>query len=196
MLADPVVQEMTHGQWLFEAQALRKKEEDALKGRDELVSAVFKASHRAFRETLIALLGLFIGAKRKRRPVEDDATTDLDEDVSDDASDVEEVAAEEEEVRTPFLPLVYYLARPDMLNDMLAEDAEDRAAEEAAEDKNLDLLNEQLMSLEEGDLEPLLTGQLSNDPYERWASPQMQQMLKELGVEVTDKPISELFKDM
>lgn len=148
---------MNHAQWLFEAFALRKKDELEAKQRSQLAQAVYRESVRAFRETLIHLLGLNIGAGKPN----DEADT------------------------TPFIPFLLTFGRHDVVEELMARDAEERLTENALDNEGIDELNMGLSKLEMGDLEPLLfSGANSDDPFERWRSPEHQRLLRDIGIDV------------
>lgn len=155
---------MTQAQWLFEAMALSKKE----KAQREFALELFKQGTLTLRTTLIRLLGLDVGV-----------------DVVDDA----EYKESHPDAPTPFVPLSMYTGRPEFLKVMLERQEEYREAEVARQSgrtADLDKLNEALMNLDVGDLEPIFSGHNSADPFERWNSPETQQMLRDLGISVVE----------
>lgn len=149
---------MSHIQWVFEGLALRKKEREERKERMQLVSSVFNESIKAFREIVISLLGLNVGAGTR-----------------------------DEGELSPYIPLINYVAKPELLKAMLDSDAKAEASKSALKDESLDELNKNFMEdFDAGDLEPIFSGILSEDPFERWSSPEHQQDLMNAGVEVLE----------
>lgn len=152
---------MNHAQWLYEATILRQKEERDL----DRVREVFKAGANAFREGLVHLLGLNIGAGNP------------------------EILENGEKGSSPFVPLIAFCGRPEVVDEMLKKHAEHQATNgegggPSANNDALGVLNDSLMDLDIGDLEPLFTGINSEDPSERWASEEHQSLLKSLGIDV------------
>lgn len=159
LISDPSVSEMSYDMWMFEALALRKKEEQWLETMGKVTTEVFQSGFKAFRENVIYLLGLNIGAGQRK----------------------------EDSDMTPFLPLNMYLGDPGVMKEMLEREKNEEATTKASSDTELDSLNERLMKLEAGDLEPIFTGIHSSDPMERWHSPEYQAMLRDAGIEVVER---------
>lgn len=149
---------MNHAQWLFEATALRKKEREEAEKHDHLIRAIFTASRKTLRELLVHILGLNIGAGKP------EGDSDL----------------------TPYIPLTLYTGRPDVMNEMMEREKNQEKMKDALDNENLDQLNDSLMNLDAGDLEPLFTGALSSDPFERWLAPDNLENLRAVGVEFED----------
>lgn len=167
-ISDPSVQALTHSQWLFMAEAFSRREKQEAERQGRLVSAVFKAANRSFRDTLIYLLGLHIGAGKPKKV---------------EAKEGGESEDEEDEL-TPYIPLVGLLAKPELIEELLRREKEEETAAEVLDDENLGELHDQLMNLEAGDLEPIFSGKNSSDPFEQWYSQDNQEMLRAIGVDI------------
>ena len=158
LLSHPSVQEMSHMQWLIEAKALHKKE---IKERDErikLTKEVYEAASMSFRDILVHILGLNIGAGKQveGKPV-------------------------------PFIPFMPLVAKPEVVEELMKRESEEIEISNALEDRGLSEVNDALMDLDMGDLEPIFSGKNSDDPIERWMSEDNQRALKEMGIEVKDR---------
>lgn len=153
---------MTHAQWIYMAEVFQRREEKEREERNVLINEVYKASTRGLREMLVRLLGLNIGAGK----------------------------AEEEGALTPFIPLVCTMSRSGILEELMKRDEEEEVIVAATNDENVDVVNDALMNLDAGDLEPIFAGQNSENPIERWQSDEHQAMLRALGVTVepAEKP--------
>lgn len=155
LLSDPSVQEMTYAQWLIEAAALQKREDGEREERQNMALEIYKAAARTFRETLIHVLGANIGAGK----------------------------AEEGEP-TPYIPLMTTLARGEVVEELLKRESDEKQASEVLDDENMDQFAEELMNIDMGDLEPVFKGKNSDDPFERWASKDNVELMKQMGVEL------------
>lgn len=148
---------MNHVQWAFMAEAFRRKEAHEQERLANIITEVFTASQRSLRELLIHLLGLNIGAGKAKT-----------------------------EGSTPYYPFATLVARPEVMEHLLKRNSDNEVEENVLADKGLDELNENLMNLEVGDLEPVFSGQNSNDPYVRWTSEQNLHMLQSMGIDLVD----------
>lgn len=157
LLTDPSVAEMSYLQWHVEALAIRRKERDEREERNKLVTDVYKAAYNGLREMAIRILGLHIGAGKAK-----------------------------EGEPTPFRSLLPFIAREGMMEELMAAEADEKTQADALNNPDLDALADSLMDFDVGDLEPLFTGANSDDPDERWNSPEHQAMLRSLGIEIVD----------
>lgn len=148
---------MTQAQWLFEARALQEKEEQ----RAKLISDVMTASLKNLKDLLIVLFGLHIGAKKYSKE-------------------------EEKDLGLPYLPFNMFVARPEVMKEMIERDEEEAARIEAGSDSDLDALNEDLSQLDLGDLEPILEG---GDFFDQWTSDEHLHHLEEIGVDLHEGPL-------
>lgn len=119
---------MNLAQWIVEANAISQKEREAAKYSADMTNVLFKAGVKAFRDTLIQLLGTNIGAPKKKN--------------SDDW--------------TPATPLVMFIARPEVLDDALNREKDQEAANAAVGDVQYDAMNTMLMSMSDADMLPIL----------------------------------------
>lgn len=159
---------MTHAQWWHEFLSIRAKEKKEADERMQLVNEVYKASARTFRETLVFLLGTNIGAGKRKS--EDDPQ--------------------------PFIPLVTYVARPEVMKELLERETEETQATDILEDSGIESVVDVIESLDMGDLEPLLfSGKNSDDPEERRRDPEYQQMLRDMGISLYDSSLGETSED-
>lgn len=148
---------MSHAQWLAQAKIYQIQEQRERESQSKLIEEVFSASIKAFRETLIRILGTNIGAGKPKNP--DDPT--------------------------PFYPMSMIVGRPEVLEELIQREQEELRVTAAVEDPELDKFNDELMNIDFGDIEPLLnSGINSDDPLERWKSDEWQQMLRDMGIEV------------
>lgn len=146
---------MNHVQWVFMAKAFKRKEEQEQERLSHTVAEIFKVSQRSLREMLIHLLGLNIGAGRPE-PGEP----------------------------TPYIPLTALITRPEVMEELLKRESDEKHEEEALDSSSLTDVNEGLMNLDLGDLEPVFSGQNSDDPFERWMSEPNMGLMKAIGVEL------------
>lgn len=146
---------MSHLDWLFMYESYRKREEEARKERSDIINEVYRASTKAFRDTLIYVTGANYGAGRAKTP----------------------------DGPTPFIPLLFTFADPEVVEELTKRESEDTVEENVMTNPAIDELNEALMELDDADLEPIFTGANSDDPFERWASKDTQAALRMLGVD-------------
>lgn len=144
---------MSLAQWTFEARALRRKEDESFK----LVQEVFLHAHKVFRNDLISLLGLSIGAGK------------ADEDKPD---------------STPFIPLNLYCGRPEVMEQLSELDGKEQAATSATKDKSIDALSDLILNMEEGDLEPIISRK--KDPLDYVTNDAAQSLMRDMGIEISD----------
>lgn len=123
---------MTHAQWMFEADAIRRMEQQ----RADMVVDVFKAAHRAFHDSMVRLLGLGIGAAGMKRELEKDGVADKD-------------------MLTPWVPMVISCGHPEVLSKLRERDQIDEALSKESEVGKADGFAAALMNADKGDLEPI-----------------------------------------
>lgn len=159
---------MTMEQWYFEAYCIAQREKKMKEERATLVRDVYTASTRAFRNTLISVLGTYIGADRP---------SDMDE------------------ADLPSIPLITLICRPEVVEELLERHKEVGLIGNLLESESADLLNEDLMN-SDLDIDAMLSPHLSSDPLDRISSDEADQMLRELGIVLTDGdvPLEELFE--
>jgi len=85
-----------------------------------------------------------------------------------------------------FVPLVYSSGRAETVSELMKLDEAGLSTDIAVQNEQFDTLNDRLRGMDFGDLEPVFSGALSPDPHERWNSPENQQMLRDLGIELFD----------
>lgn len=158
---------MSYAQWWHEFVSLREKEKKESEAQHKLVEDVYRAAAKTFRDTLIYILGTNIGAGK---PKEDGDPT-------------------------PYIPLVTYIAKPELMEELLNREREEKHAASELENKELDKLNDMFAEMNFGDLEPLFSGKNSDDPEERMKDPEYQQMLREMGLELYDSSKGETPED-
>ena len=144
-------------QWVFMAEAFKKREQEEQERQTKLVTDVYKAATRTFREVLVHIIGSHIGAGEK---VEGEMT--------------------------PFLPLLPLIANSEVMEELYKRESEGKKEVEVLENEGIDDLNEGLMNLDMGDLEPVFRGENSEDPFERWFAEQNVDTMKAMGVELHD----------
>lgn len=144
---------MSLAQWTFEARAIRRKEDESFK----LVQEVFLHARKVFRNDLISLLGLSIGAGK------------ADEDKPD---------------STPFIPLNLYCGRPEVMEQLSELDGKEQAATSATKDKSIDALSDLILNMEEGDLEPIISRK--KDPLDYVTNDAAQSLMRDMGIEISD----------
>ena len=147
---------MSYGQWMFEAAALRRKDRLEREWQQKLTEEIFKSSVKSLREVMIHVLGLHIGAGKGK-----------------------------DGEPTPYIPFALYCGRPEFLEEMIKKDEADEKLVDAL-DQDQDSLHEGLANLDSGDLEPIFSGALSDDPLERWRSKENQEFLKSIGIDLVD----------
>lgn len=160
-MSDPSVRAMTDAQWVFEFQALQRKEEMERKVEVEML----KTGARIFRDTLITVLGLHLFPG--------------------------EVGAEREgDGPPPFTPATLLFSNHHLLK-MAVEQLEKKTKDEdamsrAQSDAAFEEFSQRLARGDVGDMDPILLG--ADVPNAYWNSEETQQMLKLLGV--TPRPAS------
>lgn len=161
---------MTWAQWLFEYAALRSKEEEQLKYTGKMM----EFSARTLRETMISTLGLNL--------------------VHTDSLKKEGVDYDEERHGTPFVPMSFLVGRPETMKELIDSYEKYETSEGALNDDDFDKfsreLQKRLESGEEGDMEPIISAAIGPDettPEKRWASPQIQSLLRSAGVHIVDE---------
>lgn len=158
---------MTHLEWVWLAKVYEAKEQQARDNQLTLIREVYKSAVEAFRETLIHLGGLNIGAVQP-------------EDNSD---------AEDSIRGTSFIPMVLSMGQPEIVSNLVQKHQDRINSKAALNDPNLEVLNKELMTMDFGDLEPLLfSGMHSSDPAEQLRDPAYLEYMKSIGVEVIGLP--------
>lgn len=158
---------MSRMQWLIEAVALRKREDEEKKRQSDVVTEVYKAASKTFRETLIHILGVNIGAGKAK-----------------------------EGEPTPYIPLVATMGRGEVIEELLKRESDEKHLTESLDDSNLDKFNEDLMGLDLGDLEPVFSGSNSDDAFERWKAPDNVELMRAMGVELHEGELDMTEKDV
>jgi len=156
LISDPSVHDMTHAQWLWEAQNLAKKERLELDRVADFTRVMFQQTALVAREIIIHLFGLHLAAP-DRKP---------------------------EDESTPYLPLVVYASHPEMFSELMKRKKEMGTEADVTAPEVTDLV-ERVKDITMADLEPLFTGAASSDPLERWNSAENQAYLKALGIDVS-----------
>jgi hypothetical protein len=157
LINDPGFRALTPTELMFEYVALRTKEREDRKFVFDLVQNVFTDGLKALRWHVISLLGLNIGAESLR----DKDSTEI-----------------------PHIPLVMYLAQPEVIKEMMERD-KNASRVSPAQEEAFETMSDYFMNADEAIFDPLFTGEDSKDPKERYLA-RHQEMLRSMGINLTE----------
>lgn len=161
-MSDPSVRAMTDAEWVFEAEALRRKEQ----AENDMQLATFKANARVLRETLIGVLGLHIFAPKDAGGEADVA--------------VDETPGDGAEAKVPsFMPAVFLFGNHHLLAKQIEQKQEEGFATDAMNDEAFEAFSQKLAQGDFSDLDPVHFGG-GGDNY--WNTTEGRAALARLGV--------------
>ena len=117
---------------------------------------MFTDGLKALRWQVISLLGLNIGAESYREK---------------DATDI------------PHIPLVMYIAQPEVITEMMERDT-NASRVDPAQEESFEAMSKHFMEMDDAILEPLFSGEDSKDPKERYLA-RHEELLRSMGINLT-----------